>query len=469
MIVPVILAGGSGSRLWPLSRALHPKQFLRLTDPDKSLLQLTVERATALKDAAPPLLVCNEEHRFLVAEQMRELNVAPAAILLEPAARNTAPAIALAALDCLSDEVDPVLLVLPADHAFQDGAGLVRAVEASRASAEAGQLVTFGVVPQRAETGYGYIRANAGENGVHRIEEFVEKPDQATAESYLDSGGYYWNSGIFVFRASTYLSELERYAPDVLAACRDAHADAQSDADFRRVNRDAFANCRAESIDYAVMERTDRASMVRLDAGWSDVGAWSTLWETTQRRDEQGNVVWGDAILEGCRNSYVRGESRLVSAIDLDAMVVIETPDAVFVAPKARAQEVRTIVKRLEADGRRETVVHKRVYRPWGSYESLAHDGGFQVKRIVVKPGASLSLQMHHHRAEHWVVVKGTAKVTRGDDQLLLTEDQSTYIPLGTRHRLENPGVIPLEVIEVQTGSYLGEDDIVRFEDKYGR
>ncbi len=469
MIVPVILAGGSGSRLWPLSRSLHPKQFLRLTDPRKSLLQLTVERAAALDDVAPPLLVCNEEHRFLVAEQMREQGTAPAAILLEPLPRNTAPAIALAALDCLNRDEDPVLLVLPADHDFRDGAGLVDAVEKARPSANAGRLVTFGVTPTRAETGYGYIRAGAGDGGVYGIDEFVEKPDQATAERYLAAGGYYWNSGIFVFRASAYVGELERHAPDILAACREAHVRVCSDADFRRIDREAFSACRAESIDYAVMERTDRAAMVALDAGWSDVGAWSALWETADGHDEDGNVAWGDVVLEDCRNSYVRGESRLVSAVDLDDMIVIETSDAVFVAPKERAQDVRAVVKRLEADRRPETRMHKRVYRPWGSYESLAHDGRFQVKRIVVKPGASLSLQMHHHRAEHWVVVKGTARVTRGDEQFLLSEDQSTYIPLGTRHRLENPGAIPLEVIEVQTGSYLGEDDIVRFADKYGR
>lgn len=473
-MTPVILCGGSGSRLWPLSRDAFPKQFLPLAGDD-SMLQLTLSRLKGIDGVAPPLVVANAEHRFLAAEQLRQIEVRPAGLILEPVGRNTAPAVAVAALQALAQGEDPLLLVLPADHVIADVEAFRQAVEAGRGAADGGELVTFGVVPRAgsidgAETGYGYIRIDRMIDGAgpYAVDRFVEKPDAERARRYIEAGNYLWNSGMFLFRARRFLEELEQHAPAILAASRAAHAGAGSDLDFLRLDEAAFAGCPADSIDYAVMEKTARAAVVPLDAGWNDVGSWAALREVRQP-DADGNVALGDVWLEDVSGSYIHAEERLVAAIGVKDYVVVETADAVLVAPRDRAQEVKAIVQRLRHAGREETAFHRRVYRPWGSYEGLAKDGRFQVKRIVVNPGSSLSLQMHHHRAEHWIVVKGTARVFCNDEQMLLSEDQSTYIPIGTRHRLENPGVIPLELIEVQTGSYLGEDDIVRFEDNYGR
>lgn len=478
MIIPVILSGGSGSRLWPLSRELYPKQLLPLVN-DTTMLQDTALRTAGIDDIAPPLIVCNEEHRFMVAEQLRQVGLPASSIMLEPCGRNTAPAIALAALEALANEQNPVLLVLPADHVMSDGAAFRTAVIAGAEVAASGKLATFGIVPTAPETGYGYIKAGEElkwlkvEGGnlskpVFDITSFVEKPDRTTAEQYLASGDYYWNSGMFMFAAQRYLEELERYAPEMLAVCQDAFDKAGRDMDFIRLPRDVFAACPSNSIDYAVMERTADAVVIPLDAGWNDVGAWSALWEIGTR-DAAGNVVKGDVVLQATSNCLINAGSRLVATVGVSDHVIVETADAVLVAHKDRVQDVKSIVNQLNALGRKESVMHRKAYRPWGAYESVDCDDRFQVKRITVNPGASLSLQMHHHRAEHWIVVKGTAKVTRGDEVILLSENQSVYIPLGVTHRLENPGVIPLELIEVQSGSYLGEDDIVRFEDVYGR
>ena len=464
-LVPVLLSGGSGTRLWPLSREAYPKQFLPLVG-EESMLQETWRRVAGLAGAAP-LAVANEEHRFMVAEQLRQAGAEPAAILLEPVGRNTAPAIAAAALQATAAGGDPLLLVLPSDHAVRDAAAFGRAVQAARPAAEAGRLVTFGIVPTGPETGYGYIRAAAGE-GVRAVERFVEKPDAETARGYVASGEYFWNSGMFLFRASRYLEELGRHRPDILEACRRAFAGARRDADFVRLDREAFAACPADSIDYAVMEKTDAAAVLPVDVGWNDVGSWSALWEVAER-DADGNAHHGDVVALGCRNTYAWTERRLVALVGLEDAVVVDTDDAVLVAHRDRVQQVKDVVAGLKRDGRGEAVLHRKVYRPWGAYDSIDMGDRFQVKRITVKPGAALSLQMHHHRAEHWIVVRGTAKVTRGEEVLLLSENQSTYIPLGVKHRLENPGKVPLELIEVQSGSYLGEDDIVRFEDTYGR
>lgn len=472
MLVPVLLSGGVGSRLWPVSRELFPKQFLPLAG-SHSMLHQTVQRLEGLGTLAAPIVVCNQEHRFLVAEQLRNAAVEPGAILLEPVGRNTAPAVALAALVALADRpaggAEPLLLVLPADHVIKQPEVFVQAVQRGLGAARDGALVSFGIVPASPETGYGYVRAGdpLGE-GVLTLAEFVEKPDQATAQSYLDSGDYLWNSGMFLFSAASYLEELEHYQPEMLAACRVALERATRDLDFVRLDADTFAACPADSIDYAVMEHTRRGAVVPMDCGWSDVGSWSSLWEVADQ-DAQGNAVSGDVLLEDVAGSYVRADSRLVAAVGIQDLVVVETSDAVLVADRRRVQEVKAIVSLLKAQQRDEATMHTRVYRPWGSYESLITLDRFQVKRIVVNPGQQLSLQMHHHRAEHWIVVSGTAQVTCDGKEFLLAEDQSTYIPLGTRHRLTNPGVIPLEMIEVQTGSYLGEDDIVRFEDIYGR
>ena len=466
---PVLLAGGSGTRLWPLSRRAYPKQFVPLLG-ESSLFAATLDRLSGLEHAAP-MVVCSEAQRFLVAEEVRNSAVARAAILLEPAGRNTAPAIALAALEARADERDPILLVLPADHAIPDASAFARAVETAAAAAGDGALVTFGIEPHAPATGYGYIRAAAGE-GVRPVEAFVEKPDRATAEQYLDAGGYYWNSGMFVFRASAFLRELESHAPAILDAARAAHAGRTADLDFLRFDAEAFMGSPAVSIDYAVMESTERAVVVPFDGEWSDVGSWQALWEAGLAEgegDADDNVLQGDVITSGTRRCYLHASHRLIAAVGLEDCVVVETADAVLVAPRERAQEVKKLVERLEADGRTEQDEHRRVYRPWGSYEGIDRGDRFQVKRIVVKPGGRLSLQKHHHRAEHWVVVRGTARVTSGDNEFLVTENQSTYIPLGTVHRLENPGHIALELIEVQSGSYLGEDDIVRLEDQYGR
>jgi len=467
MLIPVILSGGVGSRLWPLSREGRPKQFLPLAD-ELSMLQATSRRLANLEVVAP-VIVCNEEHRFLVAEQMREIGVTPEAIILEPAGRNTAPAIALAALHIAKTHPGAQMLVLPADHFIKHPQAFTEAVIAALPVADEGRLVTFGVVPDQPETGYGYIRCgDALLPGVAELAEFVEKPNAETAAAYLADGHYVWNSGMFLLRADAYLDALGQYAPAIDQACRQAMDVEHADLDFIRPDQQAFLACPSDSIDYAVMEHTNVGAVVSLDCGWSDIGAWSALWEVGDA-DVHGNVAEGDTLLQDTRNSYVRSETRLVTTTGVDNLVIVETADAVMVASRDKVQDVKGIVTALKASGRSEATLHQRVFRPWGSYESLVVSDRFQVKRIVVTPGAQLSLQMHHHRAEHWIVVHGTAEVTRGEEVFTLCEDQSTYIPLGMKHRLANPGRIPLELIEVQTGSYLGEDDIVRFEDVYGR
>ncbi|WP_148255524.1 mannose-1-phosphate guanylyltransferase/mannose-6-phosphate isomerase [Aidingimonas lacisalsi] len=467
MLTPVIMAGGSGSRLWPLSRQLHPKQFLPLTS-DNSMLQETLDRLTPLEHCAP-LLICNEAHRFLVAEQVRQAGVSDARILLEPEGRNTAPAIALAALQALEQDGDALLLILAADHLIEDVASFHASVHHARELAETGQLVTFGVVPQHPETGYGYIqRGDALGNQGFKVKRFVEKPDRPTAEDYLASGDYYWNSGMFLFRADRYLEELERFQPQMVTACRAAMKGASQDLDFIRLDAEAFNACPADSIDYAVMEQTEHACMTPLDAGWSDIGSWSALWDVSEK-DDHGNAIHGDVMIQDGHNLMVHADHRLVATVGVHDLVVVETKDAVLVADKNRVQDVKHIVERLKAEGRDEHADHREVYRPWGVYDSIDHGHRYQVKRITVKPGAKLSVQMHHHRAEHWVVVSGTAQVTVGENTYLVSENESTFIPIGKVHALENPGVIPLELIEVQSGSYLGEDDIVRFNDRYGR
>ncbi|KOR43681.1 mannose-1-phosphate guanyltransferase [Xanthomonas oryzae] len=463
-VLPIILSGGSGTRLWPLSRESYPKQFLPLVG-DKSMLQSTWLRAAPVA-AHAPIVVANEEHRFMAAEQLQQLGVKPSAILLEPKGRNTAPAIAVAALEATRDGADPLLLVMPSDHVIQNEAAFQAAVTTAAAAAEQGKLVTFGIKPTAPETGYGYIKAGAG-NGVSAVERFVEKPDLATAQSYLASGEYYWNSGMFLFRASRYLEELRKFHPAIADACQKAWENGKRDADFTRLDKDAFAASPSDSIDYAVMEKTADAVVVPLDAGWNDVGSWSSLLDVS-KQDAQGNAHHGDVIQLDCQNTYAYG-SRLIAMVGLEDVVVVETPDAVLVGHRDRIQEVKDVVSQIKTAGRSEATWHRKVYRPWGAYDSIDMGQRHQVKRITVKPGAVLSLQMHHHRAEHWIVVSGTAEVTRGQEVLLLTENQSTYIPLGVTHRLRNPGKLPLELIEVQSGSYLGEDDIVRFEDTYGR
>jgi mannose-1-phosphate guanylyltransferase/mannose-6-phosphate isomerase len=475
-LLPVILSGGSGTRLWPLSREQYPKQLLPLVGDD-SLLQATVRRLDGLAEVADPLLVCNEEHRFVVAEQVRLLG-RKGSVLLEPVGRNTAPALTLAALWALGRGVDPVLVVMPADHVILDGEAFRGAVARAAALAEAGQAVTFGITPNCPETGYGYIqqgKALAGESGAFALARFVEKPDRATAQGYLDSGDYLWNSGIFVMKASTWKSAIGVCRADILAACEKALTDAKADGDFVRAAKEAFAACPSDSIDYAVMERITagvaglpKAAVIPLSAGWSDVGAWDSLWQVLPK-DAAGNAFRGDVMLHETTDTLAFSESRLVACVGVRDLVVVETPDAVLVAHKDKTQDVKKIAERLKREARSEANLHRKVERPWGSYDGVDAGERFQVKRIVVKPGASLSLQMHHHRAEHWIVVRGTAKVTRGEETLLVTENQSTFIPLGTKHRLENPGKVPLEMIEVQSGGYLGEDDIVRFEDHYGR
>jgi mannose-1-phosphate guanylyltransferase/mannose-6-phosphate isomerase len=467
-LIPVVLSGGAGTRLWPLSRELYPKQLLPLIGMH-TMLQDTLRRLDGLAVAAP-VVVCNEAHRFLVAEQLRAIDCRAQAIVLEPAGRNTAPAIALAAHAALaSGNAEALLLVLPADHVIRDVPAFHRAVRAAEVAAQAGHLATFGVVPRAPETGYGYIRRGAElQEGSWRIARFVEKPERAKAEEFLASGDYYWNSGMFLFGARRYLEELRRHAPDIAAACAQAYASAQRDLDFTRVDAAQFSACRAESIDYAVMEKTADAVVVPLDAQWSDVGSWSALHEACEK-DGDGNVIHGDVLAEQTHNSYLYAESRLVAVVGLHDHVVIETKDAVLVAPRDRVQEVKALVSRIKQSGRKEHALHREVFRPWGSYDSLDNGERFQVKRLTIRPGGVLSLQMHHHRAEHWVVVSGTARITRGEEVFLLEENQSTYIAVGVRHRIENPGKVPLHIIEVQSGGYLGEDDIVRFEDQYGR
>jgi mannose-1-phosphate guanylyltransferase/mannose-6-phosphate isomerase len=472
MLTPVILSGGAGTRLWPLSRELYPKQLLPLTGT-RTMLQQTVLRLEGLA-AAAPVIVCNEAHRFLVAEQLRQVRVTPRATILEPFGRNTAPAIALAAHAALkgiaadANAVDPVLLVLPADHVIRDVPEFHRAVRAALSAAESGKLATFGIVASGAETGYGYIQRGVPSGQAFRIARFVEKPNHERAREFVKSGDYYWNSGMFMFRARRYLQELARFAPEMARICEAAFRGARADLDFTRVEAATFEPCPADSIDYAVMEKTADAVVVPLNAGWSDVGSWSSLHEAGDA-DAYGNVAHGDVISEDTQGSYLYAESRLVAAVGLRDHVVVETKDAVLVAPKSRVQDVKKLVLHLKERGRYEHSLHREVFRPWGSYDSIETGARFQVKRLKIKPGAALSLQMHHHRAEHWVVVAGTARITRGEEVFLLEENQSTYIPIGVKHRIENPGMIALEIIEVQSGSYLGEDDIVRFEDVYGR
>ena len=467
MLFPVLLSGGVGTRLWPVSREGRPKQFLSFGGR-RSMLQETHARLENI-DLAAPIVVCNEEHRFLVAEQMREINVATAAMILEPEGRNTAPAIALAAIKALEEDADALVLILPADHYIANKRAFSLTVKSALDDARQGRLVTFGVVPDRPETGFGYIRCGeALSESTFTLSSFIEKPDRATAKAYLEEGTYLWNSGMFLFRADCYLKTLATYQPAIAGACRQAMAGATVDMDFLRPDREAFLSCPSNSIDYAVMERTDSGAVVALDCGWSDIGAWSALWDIGQC-DAAGNVIEGDALVQDTKNSYFYSQTRLVTTTGVDNLVVVETADAVLVADRDKVQNVKALVADLKAQGRSEATVHQRVFRPWGSYESLVVSDRFQVKRIVVNPGQKLSLQKHFHRAEHWIVVAGTAEVTRGDEILMLSEDQSTYIPLGTKHRLANPGHIPLELIEVQSGSYLGEDDIVRFEDVYGR
>ena len=463
-ITPVILSGGSGTRLWPLSREAYPKQFLPLAG-DASMLQATWQRVAAIA-AHGPLVIANEAHRFVAAEQLQQVGAQPQAIILEPMGRNTAPAIAVAALEATGNGADPLLLVLPSDHVIADQGAFHAAVQVAAQAAASGKLVTFGIVPTGPETGYGYIKAAAGD-GARAVERFVEKPDLATASDYVASGQYLWNSGMFLFRASRYLEELARFNPGMLEASRQAWQQARRDSDFTRLDATAFAAVPSDSIDYAVMEKTADAVVVALDAGWNDVGSWTALRDVSTQ-DDNGNAHRGDVIAIDCRNTYAYGE-KLVALVGLDDVVVVQTEDAVLVGKADRMQEVKDVVARLKAEGRSEATWHRKVYRPWGAYDSIDNGERFQVKRITVKPGGTLSLQMHHHRAEHWIVVSGTAEVTRGDEVLLLSENQSTYIPLGVTHRLRNPGKLPLELIEVQSGSYLGEDDIVRFEDTYGR
>ena len=463
-VQPVLLSGGSGTRLWPLSREMYPKQFLPLVGDD-TMLQATWKRIAPLA-SLPPIVVANESHRFLAAEQLRVLDVSNPAILLEPVGRNTAPAIAAAALQAMATGGDPLLLVLPSDHVIADAQAFRAAVVLASAAAEQGALVTFGIVPTGAETGFGYIHAAPGD-GVRKVLRFVEKPDASTAQGYVDAGGYYWNSGMFLFRASRYLQELERLRPDILAATRTAFAAATRDGDFIRLDKDAFATCPSESIDYAVMEKTDAAMVLPVDIGWNDVGSWSALWDVAAR-DADGNACRGDVIAIDSRNSYAHAR-RLVALVGVDDLIVVETDDAVLVAHKDRVQQVKEVVAQLKTGQRSQAALHREVHRPWGSYDSVDVGDAFQVKRIKVKPGAQLSLQSHTRRAEHWIVVRGTARVTRDNDVFELHANQSTYIPIGAKHRLENPGTQMLELVEVQSGDYLGEDDIVRYEDVYGR
>ncbi len=465
-LTPVILCGGSGSRLWPLSRAAYPKQLLALLG-ERSLLQNTLSRLAGLPGLQRPIVICNESQRYLVSAQLEALGV-DAELILEPEGRNTAPAVTLAALAASGRDGDPLLLVLPADHAIRDATAFQTAVRQAAAAATGGPLLSFGVVPTAPETGYGYIRA-AGEGTEPRpVAEFVEKPSADVAAAYLASGQYYWNSGMFLFRADAWLAELGRHAPDIRASCEQAFSGASRENTVLRPAQDAFLACRADSIDYAVMEKTARAMVVPLDAGWSDIGSWSALHDASER-DAQGNTLLGDVATVDCHDSYLRAESRLVTAVGLDGCIVVETKDAVLVVPRERAQEVKQLVDRLQDEGREEVRLGREVFRPWGSYDSLDAAPGYQVKRLTVLPGAVLSLQLHHHRAEHWVVVAGVARITRDEEVFELQRNEYTFIPVEARHRIENPGKELLHIIEVQVGDYLGEDDIVRFEDKYGR
>jgi mannose-1-phosphate guanylyltransferase len=465
MITPVIMAGGSGSRLWPLSRSLYPKQFLALNG-NETMLQQTLQRLAGLT-LERPVVICNEEHRFIVAEQLREINQS-GSIILEPVGRNTAPAIALASKTVMASK-DSLILILAADHVILNESAFVDAVEKAIPLAEAGKLVTFGIVPTEAHTGYGYIKRgeSVNEHGFE-VDAFVEKPNAEIASEYFEGKEHYWNSGMFLMKASRYLEELNQFRPDIYTACESALANTSKDEDFIRIDKAAFEKCPDESVDYAVMEKTDDAVVVPLDAGWSDIGSWSALWDVNNK-DTNGNTVSADSILHETTNCLIQGGERLIATVGIDNLVIVDTKDALLVASKDKVQDVKKIVEQLKAEGRDEFKNHREVYRPWGKYDSIDAGTRYQVKRITVKPGEKLSIQMHHHRAEHWIVVSGTAKVTNGDKVFLVTENESTYIPIGVVHALENPGKLPLEIIEVQSGTYLGEDDIVRFEDRYGR
>ncbi|MTB67303.1 mannose-1-phosphate guanylyltransferase/mannose-6-phosphate isomerase [Providencia sp. wls1943] len=465
MLLPVIMAGGSGSRLWPLSRSLYPKQFISLTSK-KTMLQETIARLKNVEHQ-PPLLICNEEHRFIVAEQLRQENFKHSGIILEPVGRNTGPAIALAAIKAMQNGDDPLLLVLAADHVIQDHTSFTKSIEKAISSAEQGALITFGIVPTAPETGYGYIKkGNLVNESAFQVERFVEKPDLNTAEQYIASNEYLWNSGMFLFKASCYVNELKKHAPEILSSCELALKNSLSDLDFTRINAEIFKACPEDSIDYAVMEKADNVLVVPMDAGWSDVGSFSSLWEVSPK-DQQSNVIIGDVLTENTRNSYVYSQSKLVSTVGVDNLVIIETKDAVLVANKDNVQDVKSIVNQLKQAGRSECEQHREAYRPWGTHDEIAHGERFHVKHLKVKPGEKTALQMHYHRAEHWVVVQGTAKVTNGDKSYILSENESTYIPIGSPHRIENPGKIDLHLIEVRSGNYLEEDDIVRIKE-YG-
>jgi len=466
MIVPIILSGGSGTRLWPLSRKLHPKQFIDLVN-DTTLFQDTILRLP--KDTANPLIICNEEHRFLAAEQLRQIDKESNGIILEPIGRNTAPAIALAALKFINNGEDPLLLVLSADHLIKNIDAFHQSIEVAEKLAENDKLVTFGIVPDKAETGYGYIKASIDNTAdYYKIQSFTEKPNEENAKKYLDSGNYLWNSGMFMFKASIYLQELEKFEPEILASCKKSCQTEYKDKDFIRLNNDEFYQCPEQSVDYAVMENTKDGVVVPLDANWSDIGSWDALWDA-KSKDKNGNVSEGDVILDEVKNTYTYSSNRLVSVIGTSDLVIVDTQDALLVADKKYSQNIKNIVSQLKQNSRTEADNHRKVFRPWGYYDSIDADNGFQVKRILVNPGAKLSLQKHEHRAEHWVVVKGVAKVTCGDETFSLNENQSTYIPKGEVHRLENTEKIDLEIIEIQTGDYLGEDDIIRLEDDYQR
>ena len=466
-VIPVILSGGAGTRLWPLSREMYPKQLLALTGK-QTMLQDTVARLATINGAIPPIAVCNEAHRFTVAEQIRALEVHASAILLEPSGRNTAPAVALAALKAQDLSADATLVVAPADHVIRDVHKFSQAAEVAVSLAQHDKLVTFGIVAHAPETGYGYIRRGEGAGPAYPVAQFIEKPPLDLAVQFVATGDYYWNSGMFVFKASRYLAELHHFAPDILAACTAAYQAAKADLDFVRIDKAEFSKCRSESIDYAVMEKTQDALVLPLDVGWSDVGSWSSLFDALPA-DEEGNVLQGDVLTHDTHDCYVHSTSRLVAAVGMEDHIIVETKDAILVAPKDRVQDVKDLVAKIKKSGRTESALHREVFRPWGSYDSIDSGDRFQVKRLSVKPGGVLSLQMHHHRAEHWIVVQGTARITRNDETFLLAENESTYIPVGATHRIENPGKVPLHIIEVQSGSYLGEDDIVRFEDNYGR
>ncbi len=465
-MIPIILSGGSGTRLWPLSRKMYPKQFLSLLH-DETMLQKTLSRLDGLEHTAP-IVVCNNEHRFIVAEQARQIGIEDLSIILEPFGKNTAPAIAVAAIHADELEDDPVLLVLSADHEIADEKAFRDAVRQAQPLAEAGKLVTFGIVPKNAATSYGYIKRGSTEGNGFIVDQFVEKPDLDTAEEYLATGEYYWNSGMFMFKAQAYLKELEKFKPDMVTNCRRAVGNIREDIGFLRLDPEAFGKCESDSIDYAVMEKTDLTCVVPMDAGWSDIGSWSSLWDQ-RKKDKAGNTTHGDVITINTENSFVHAESRLVATVGIKDLVIVETHDAVLVADKEQAQEVKQIVEQLKGEQREEENFHRIVYRPWGSFDSVDEGDRYKVKRITVNPGARLSKQKHHHRAEHWVVVKGIARVFRNDEIFDLHENESVFIPLGAIHYIENPGNIPLDIIEVQSGSYLGEDDIVRFDDIYGR